>query len=199
MMAFFAGHAYAQVPEKILPEVGKPMPDFKLTDVHYYKKKRATLADFKGQWLIMDFWNQYCGVCLASQPRMDTLQKKFAGRVQVLLIGYTGSQYIHVSNDKSIRKLYERNRIENKLSLAIAFDSLLMHAYRIKPTPYIIVIDPDGIVRAITTRITVKSLDDLIAGRAAALTNAYHSREEARKVRLEKEARARRDSTDKAN
>jgi len=171
-----------------LPQVGKPMPDFLLNDVQNYRKKQVSLSDFKGKWLILDFWNQYCGICLESMPKMDALQKQFSGKAQILLVGYTGSQYRHISNDSTIRQLYERTRKDYNLSLAIAYDSLLMHQYRIKPTPYIITVDPKGIVRAITSRMNADGLRELMAGKASSLKKAYHSREEAAKARLEQQA-----------
>jgi hypothetical protein len=43
---------------KCYPEVGKPCPDFTLNNVAYYSKKKVSLNDFKGKWLILDFWNK---------------------------------------------------------------------------------------------------------------------------------------------
>ncbi|MCX2429901.1 TlpA family protein disulfide reductase [Pedobacter sp. GR22-10] len=186
ILAFAFINCKAQQTETELPTVGKAMPDFQLNDVHYYGKKKVFLRDFKGQWLILDFWNQYCGVCLSSQPRINVLQSKFKGRVQFLLVGYTGSQYKHGSNNKSIRKLYERNRKDNNLNLVIAYDSLLMHRYEIKPTPYMIIIDPDGVVRGITTHVTESELQDLISGKPVKLVPAYHSNKEALLARPKK-------------
>ncbi|MBT2561315.1 TlpA family protein disulfide reductase [Pedobacter sp. ISL-68] len=172
IMFFAFTQSYAQNTNEF-PTVGKPMPDFHLNDVKYYPRKKVSLNDFKGQWLILDFWNQYCGVCLSSQPRINNLQKKFKGKVQFLLVGYTGSQYIKVSNDTSIRRLYERQRLREKLSLAIAYDSTLMHRYNIRATPYLIIIDPRGIVQGITTVVTEENINDLMAGRRVTLPQAY--------------------------
>nr|WP_199078234.1 TlpA disulfide reductase family protein [Pedobacter sp. ASV19] len=167
----------------VLPEVGQPMPDFRLDDVQYYKQKKVDLSDFKGQWLILDFWNRYCGVCLKSFPRMDSLQKTFEGKVKIILVGYNGSKYTKQSDDKMIRALYERNRIEGKLNLTIAFDSLLFDRFDIYATPYIIIVDPNGIVKAKTSKVFEKDLEDLLTGKPVALKPAYTFEENKARVR----------------
>lgn len=167
----------AQTKSVQMPTVGKTMPDFQL-EVQNYSKKNVTLSDFKGQWLILDFWNRYCGVCIKSFPKMDSLQRTFDGRLKIILSGYTGSKMSHQgSDDKMIREIYERNRVSNHLDLTIAFDSILFDRYDIYATPYLIVVDPKGVVRAITTRVYKKDIEDLMAGRTVNLKPAYTHQE----------------------
>lgn len=171
MMLFAFTKSYAQGNES--PKVGQPMPDFQLNDVQFYSQKSISLSDFKGKWLILDFWNEYCSTCLSSFPKIDSLQKKFADRVKFVLVGYNGSQYFKKSSNTSIRKLFEQNRKRENLKLTIAYDSTLMHRYNIRPTPYLIIVDPKGIVRGITTKLSSENIDDLIAGRQVNLKRAY--------------------------
>ena len=167
----------AQPAEPIYPVIGKPCPDFSFSDVHYYKNKKITLKDFKGQWLILDCWNRYCSVCLHKMPEIDSLQSVFAGQVKFLLVGYTGSQYTKRSDDKPIRKLYDMNRDMERLSLSIAYDSVLFHRFKIGACPYIIVIDPNGIVRGITWSLTAKDINNLLTGTPVKLPRAYRKGE----------------------
>jgi len=157
-----------------LPTVGKPMPDFTFNDIQYYSSKTASLKDFRGKWLVLDFWNRYCYTCLDSQPHIDSLQRAFNDKIQFVLVGYTGSQYLKKSDDAAIRVLYERQRKEHDLSLAIAYDSLSFHRFIIRPTPYIIIIDPNGIVRGLTYKIKAKDLEDFLAGRTPVLKKSYN-------------------------
>ncbi len=160
--------------KKPILEIDQPMPDFLLPEVQYYDKSSVALADFKGKWLVLDFWNRYCYACLVSHPKMDTLRKKFTNKnVEVILVGYTGSQYRNVSDNIATRELYERNRKANHLSIPIAYDSVIMEKYGIKPTPYIIIVAPNGLIKAITTRITQSELDRLITGDTVSLKKAY--------------------------
>jgi thiol-disulfide isomerase/thioredoxin len=184
--------AKSQNVDSIYPEVGKPMPDFKFNDVQYYSKKQAGLADFKGQWLILDCWNRYCGVCLRAMPKINALQEKFKGKVQFLMVGYTGSQYTKKSDDKAIRKLYKMNRKMGNLNLTIAFDSTLFHRFDIWATPYVMIVDPTGIVRGITYKISEQNINDLLAGNHVELAKAYRFQE---KKQMRKERDSKIDST----
>src|SRR5688572_9535860 len=68
------------------PEVGDANLEFALTNIRYFSKKEASLADFKGKWLIVDFWTRWCPACIASFPKVDELKKKFEGKVQFILV-----------------------------------------------------------------------------------------------------------------
>lgn len=186
--SFIVSQASAQI---VLEElaIGKPMPDFHFGDVQYYKQKKITLKDFNGQWLVLDFWNRYCGACITSQPKMDALRYNFKDKnVEVILVGYTGSFNKTRSDNKVIRELFERNKNLNKLSIPIAYDSVFMERHNIKQAPYIIVVAPDGNIKAITTSINDESLDRLIKGDTVSLRKAYLStsseRERAKNDRL---------------
>ncbi len=155
------------------PEVGKKCPDFLLTDIRYYKAKQAGLEDFRGKWLVLDFWNRYCFMCLQSQPHIDSLQKEFKNDVQFMLVGYTGSQYRNSPDLKEIQEIYEKNRKKNNLELAIAYDSVVFHQFDIKPTPHIVIIDPEGIVRGITYKVSRTNLQALINKQKVDLPRAH--------------------------
>lgn len=179
-----AGQAISQ--EKITLEVGKAMPDFVLTDVQYFDKQRISLNDFRGKWLILDFWNSHCHSCIKSHPHIDSLQKEFKDRkVQFVLVGYTGSQFFDKPDDLEIRALHAKQRQLNKLSLPIAFDSLLFHKLDIRPTPYIVIVDPEGVVQGITIQLSSKQLNGLLAGHRVDLYPAYTS-SQTKIVRAEK-------------
>jgi len=44
----------------------------------------VTLKDYKGKLIILDFWATWCGPCVASMPKLDSLQKKFVNNLVVL-------------------------------------------------------------------------------------------------------------------
>src|SRR5438309_1226849 len=83
------------------PEIGKPCPDFTLNEIYNYPKSKASLQDFKGKWLILDFWSRGCTACIQSFPKLNELTKEFKDKVQIVLVGV---------DDKLIRKMYEKFR-----------------------------------------------------------------------------------------
>jgi len=165
--------AIAQTPE-IYPVAGRQCPDFYLSDVRFYPEKHVSLADFKGKWLVLDFWNRYCQTCLAAMPSTDSLQKEFSGRVQFLLVGYTGSRYTHHSDDKAIHQLYPQLRKRLNIDLPVAYDSLLFHRFDIGSCPYMVVIDPAGVVRAVTIGLNKQNMKDMMANKPVVLRKAVN-------------------------
>lgn len=159
---------------KPYPETRRRCPDFHFQDVEHYYKKNISLKDFRGQWLVLDFWNRYCSVCLNRMPGTDSLNRKFSKRVNFMLVGYTGSRYTHHSDDKPIHELYEKLRGRLDIDLPIAYDSLLFHRFDIGACPYIVIVDPKGIVRGITTRLTEQNIRDLLSGKIPKLENAVN-------------------------
>ncbi len=72
-----------------IPAVGEVAPDFRalMTD-----GKKVTLADFKGQVLILNFWATWCGPCKTELPLLDTYYKvQRANGLRVLAVGTENS------------------------------------------------------------------------------------------------------------
>jgi thiol-disulfide isomerase/thioredoxin len=175
----FTLEAQLRISRSDSPKVGSLCPNFILKDVQYYSKKELSLNEFKGKWLFLDFWNEYCSSCITSFSETNELQNKFTAEVQFILIGYTGSQYDPKRRSyKTIRSLYERVRQKEHLSLPVAFDSLLFHRFKITGCPHIIVIDPMGIIRGITYSLNAANISDFLSGKQPKLPKVYDQNEE---------------------
>jgi thiol-disulfide isomerase/thioredoxin len=144
------------------PEVGKPCPDFVLEEVTHYSKSKVTLKDFKGQWLILDFWFTGCTSCISSFPKINQLQREFKDQIKFVLVGKNDKKF-----NGDIEQLFEKLRLKQQLNLISAYDSLLHGNWEITKMPHMIVIDPEGIVRHITggRDMTNEKLKDMIAGK----------------------------------
>lgn len=145
-------------------EVGKPMPNFFLDEVTFYKSTEASLRDFAGKWLILDFWFASCTSCIASFPKMDSIQREFKDKLQIVLVGQNGHYQYH---GRGIRRMYERMQKIRRYELASAYDSTLVYKWGIHAMPHMIIVDPNGIVRARTTGtgITAPKIKQLIEGK----------------------------------
>jgi thiol-disulfide isomerase/thioredoxin len=141
----FAHTQQFSVLEMPKPEVGKPCPEFTLTHVTHYDKKKVTLSDFKGKWLVLDFWYTGCTACIHSFPKINELQKQFKDKVQFVLVGQNSKRYY-----KNVEVFFERLSAKQQLNIAAAYDSTLAPQWGIRAMPYIIIVDPQGIVRSIT-------------------------------------------------
>src|SRR5258707_15062744 len=84
-----------------VPEAGKPCPDFSLNNLVNSKKSRITLNDFKGKWLMIDFWEVSCTSCVASFPKINHLQTLFRDNMTIVLIGDNEMRF-----NRNIKTLY---------------------------------------------------------------------------------------------
>lgn len=172
-LLFFFCFSFSQQKKASYPAIGEPCPDFYLSDVQHYIKSQVSPEDFKNKWFILDFWNRYCGVCLGKFQLTDSLQKKFRKQIQFILVGYTGSQYTHHSDDKPIRELYERLRNQLHINLPVAYDSLLFHRFNITACPCLIIVDPKGIVRAVTSELNEQDIENIFCNDAAEFSKRH--------------------------
>jgi thiol-disulfide isomerase/thioredoxin len=113
----------------------------------------------RGKWMILDFWNSGCTSCVQSFPKVNELCKEFKGHIQFLLVGGNDKKY-----NKNIKQNFDRYTKSLGLTIPIAYDSILFEKFKIVSVPYIVIVDPTGIVYAIpgNTELTKKNLQELI-------------------------------------
>jgi thiol-disulfide isomerase/thioredoxin len=152
------------------PEVDIRCPLFNLKNISYYTKDHASLDDFAGKWLVIDFWSKSCGSCIESFPRINTGMDKLKDQVNYMLVGYDDGTH-------QIQQLYARLRNKLKLQMPCAFDSKLFAKFDIWAVPYIIIIDPSGIVRGITSDLRTGVIAEFIQGKTPKLVRAFRAHE----------------------
>lgn len=144
------------------PLIGESMPPFKLNNVRYYEHSIFDPAEVRPKWLVLDFWNKHCTVCVESFPKINQLQKDFKDHIQFLLVGQSDKKY-----NQNIESIFERYRKTLDLRLSIAYDSALFTQFKIQGVPHVIIVDPKGKVYAITIspELTHEKLQALIEGK----------------------------------
>jgi thiol-disulfide isomerase/thioredoxin len=87
-------------PSKMLEyQVGDPLPE--LSGAGWLNGPAPTAADLEGNVVVVDIWNDLCGMCREVAPDLSRLQEKYHDR-GVVFIGYTG-------RDKTNAEAFVRN------------------------------------------------------------------------------------------
>lgn len=159
--------SYCQSSIKGYPKIDSICPDFTLDSVEHFYKRNVTLDDFQGRWLVLDFWGEFCSSCIRSFPKINVMQKEFEGKVQFLLVTDT------YKDPRTAMALYEKIRKNLNLDIPVSYDQEIVENFQIASLPTIIIIDPKGVVRAITYTLNSKDLGEFLAGGSPKLARNY--------------------------
>jgi len=117
--------------------IGQPAPNFKIQDS---KGKWVHLSDFKGEFVLIDFWASWCAPCRASNPELVKVYETFQNRNFTIL---------GISVDKDKKRWI--NAIEKDRLPWINVSNLkgwdeVSDLYGVKAVPQNFLIDPEGII-----------------------------------------------------
>ena len=123
-------------------KTGDKVPKYIFKEILNGDKKPFDIST-QGKPLILEFWATWCAPCIPAMKELELYQNKFGNQLEILTI----------SNDKT--------------TLKIASDSSHVNIFNYSSVPRTILIDKNGIVKAITTpdHLTEKLIADFIAGK----------------------------------
>jgi thiol-disulfide isomerase/thioredoxin len=123
--------------------IGEKCPDIQIRNIINYKSSSTTISAFKGKLIILDFMATSCISCIEALPKLDSLQKKFADQIQVLVVTY--------EKIERVRNFLEKNKIGKNIQLPfVAEDSILKANFPHEFISHVVWMDREGIVKAIT-------------------------------------------------
>lgn len=147
---------YGQPAKEIPLGFGDPVPDIRFEQFINYSSSNAKLSDFKGKLVILDFWATWCTSCLYGFPKLDSLQKVFGKRMQVMLINskVTGDDSVKVST--FYKKWAARTGKPLELPCVIN-DSEAWNLFQPKLIPHYAWVNAEGKLIAITSSTPVNA------------------------------------------
>lgn len=147
--------------------IGDTLPNIEWQQVLYGNTTSIQTNQFKGKWLLLDFWASWCSSCTKTFPRLDSLQAQFGEDVQILLVNpkETGDDA-----NKLAKFFTKREALTGKpFTLPVVWgDTIAFQQFPFKLLPHCIWIDPDGVIRAITGKqyLTAQYIQDMLDGKA---------------------------------
>jgi peroxiredoxin len=146
------------IPEKILArkrsEIGKAAPEFAATDIN---GKSFKLADYRGKYILLEFWASWCVPCRAENPGLLKAYKKYSDRGFVV-VGIS----LDDKKEKWIKAIQEDQLPWIHISDLNAFDNKVAKLYGVQPIPDNFLIDPQG--KIIARGLRGEQLEERLAG-----------------------------------
>ena len=116
--------------------VGRELPDFSFVDLDGKKRR---FSEFRGKYVLLDFWGFWCPPCLRELPYLREAYKRFQSR-NFEIVGMNTDQY----TPDSIRKNLEKNDMTWTQARHDSFINLKDYEFRIESFPTTLLIAPDG-------------------------------------------------------
>lgn len=138
-------------------ETGVEAPDFEAPDILGNPVK---LSDYRGKYVVLDFWASWCKDCRAEMPAVKNLYTAFAPK---------GVEFLGVSFDTDLNALIDYG-MENEIPWMQVCNQIkwkenpISAAYDLKWIPTMFLIDPDGKVAGIA--FTATEMEALLSARS---------------------------------
>ena len=127
--------SFSQYWNENLESVLSNAPNFKLCD---FKGDSVSLAQYKGKWLLVDFWGTWCSPCLQELPAIqkfyEQMVQKYPEKVDVLTI-------VCKDEPKSVHKFLKQNNYTFPIVIS---DNLIDELYKVHGYPSKFLITPTG-------------------------------------------------------
>lgn len=118
--------------------LNNPAPDFtlKLLDGSEF-----TLADHRGQVVVLDFWATWCGPCVRALPHMRTLAEEFADE-DVVIVGISRDR---AGQERQVQRVLEQHEITYPNGIDV---DDIGPRYGVRGIPNVVLIDREGVIRS---------------------------------------------------
>jgi thiol-disulfide isomerase/thioredoxin len=128
--------------ERIELEVGNVVPDFAFADA---VGKTRHLRDFRGKYLLLDFWASWCGPCVADMPKLKEVYDRFSK---------DGFEILGMNNDdddglEKARVLIREQTATWTHAMGPEASAVVRNRFRIIPFPTKILLDREGRILSI--------------------------------------------------
>ena len=119
----------------------KPAPDFTFKDLD---GKNVSLSDFRGKWVVIDFWGSWCGWCIKGFPKLKEAYKEYGDKLVILGVDCNDSP-------EAWREAVKRFELPWVNVYNDQQDGALLKAYGVQGFPTKGIVNPEGKLVDLTT------------------------------------------------
>lgn len=141
---------------KTQPTVGRTAPNFTIPNTAGIN---VSLADFRGKYVLLDFWGHWCAPCIQTFPKVKALQEKYNRRLTMIGIALESAN----DKDKWLNAIRKHKANWTQLTdLQGKASETLLH-YNITEYPTYMLLDKQGVVleRSSSLEAIERKLDSL--------------------------------------
>lgn len=164
-------NSYGQPSSNIQPlRAGDTLSEIEFAEMYRFPDSTIRLSDFKDKLVILDYWATWCGSCVKTLPKMDSLQRKYSKRLQVLLVSRKGTGDDTAKVSKVLTKL--NFKPAGNFSIPILLnDTFALRHYQLMVLPHYIWIDKNRVIRGITDaeQVNSKNIEAILKGKPVVL------------------------------
>lgn len=138
--------------KQMVAELGKTVPDYTFKNILNSDKKSISLKELRGKTIILEFWATWCSPCIPAMKKLNSLQVDFKDHLEIITVS--------PENENRLNKFIK----DTSTNLRIVSDTMHHSSFEYRAIPHSIIIDKNGVVRAITNpeNITKEVLSKLI-------------------------------------
>lgn len=125
--------------------VGDVVPKNQQVEAINHSTSIVSLKEFEGKLVILDFWATWCTPCLASFPKLDSLQHVFKEELQIIPVTYEDQDKVKYTLSK-VYPAYSNSNIP-----FVYADNYLRKLFPHQVLPHYVWLSPKGKVLSMTS------------------------------------------------
>lgn len=130
------------------PKPGDLAPDIRTVTLH---GEAFDLADFRGKYVLLDFWGTWCAPCIENTPNLEAIRVRYGRDLVVVGVAQDSAENV---------RAYEESRpVQMPQIIQESMEDQVLVAYGVRQFPTYYLIDPRGVI--VSSNVTQLSGENL--------------------------------------